>query len=57
MFGQSLKNNICMMIDTYAICWNVKNVTFGMMNLHPLPKFFADVNTLAIKEPNHILHC
>ena len=47
MFERSLNNNICRLIDTCAICWNVKNMNFGMMILHPLPKFFADMNTLA----------
>ena len=45
MFKRLLKNNICRLIDTCAICWNVEYVNFGMMILHLLPNFFANVNT------------
>ena len=39
MFEWSLKNNICKLVDTCAICWNVNNMNFGVMILHPLSTF------------------
>ena len=56
MLERSLKNNICRLIDTCTICWNVENMNFQVMIFHSLPKFFDDVNTLAIDESDHLLH-